>query len=81
LHVAGTTATPVVGLFGPTLAERSMPWRDPRLPAEAVEPGALACRPCDQRHCVTGDFRCLTGISPAQVIDAAERLLARAAVG
>jgi ADP-heptose:LPS heptosyltransferase len=81
LHVAGTTATPVVGLFGPTLAERSMPWRDPRLPAEAVEPGALACRPCDQRHCVPGDFRCLTGISPAQVIDAAERLLARAAVG
>ena len=55
--------------------------RDPRLPAEAVEPGALACRPCDQRHCVPGDFRCLTGISPAQVIDAAERLLAGDAVG
>jgi lipopolysaccharide heptosyltransferase II len=81
LHVAGTTATPVVGLFGPTLAVRSMPWRDPRLPADAVEPGALACRPCDQRHCVTGDFRCLTGISPAQVIDAAERLLAGDTVG
>jgi lipopolysaccharide heptosyltransferase II len=81
LHVAGTTATPVVGLFGPTLAVRSMPWRDPQLPAEAVEPGALACRPCDQRHCVTGDFRCLTGISPAQVLDAAERLLARDTVG
>ena len=61
LHIAGTTRTPVVGLFGPTLAVRSLPWRDPAVPALGVEPGPLACRPCDQRVCVPGDFRCLTG--------------------
>ena len=35
--IAATTTTPVVALFGPTLADRSMPWRDPRVFAEAVD--------------------------------------------
>ena len=78
LHIAGTTRTPVVGLFGPTLAVRSLPWRDPAVPALGVEPGPLACRPCDQRACVPGDFRCLTATPPERVIDAAERALAMA---
>jgi ADP-heptose:LPS heptosyltransferase len=46
LHIAATTRTPIVALFGPTLAERSMPWRDPRWPAAAVDAGPLPCRPC-----------------------------------
>lgn len=75
LHIAATTRTPVVALFGPTLAERSMPWRDPAIGAIAVEPGHLSCRPCHQRHCVPGDFRCLTMISPNMVVEAAEKLL------
>lgn len=75
LHVAATTTTPVVALFGPTLAERSMPWRDPAVRAIAVDAGALACRPCHQRHCVPGDFRCLTAISPTMVVAAARSLL------
>jgi ADP-heptose:LPS heptosyltransferase len=75
LHVASATATPVVALFGPTLPERSMPWRDPRWFAEAVDAGPLPCRPCHQRVCVTADFRCLTNITPDQVVDAAERAL------
>jgi len=77
LHIASTTRTPVVALFGPTLPDRSMPWRDPSIPAVAIDAGPLPCRPCHQRHCVPGDFRCLTMISPNMVIDAAERLLAR----
>ncbi len=76
LHVAGTTRTPIVGLFGPTLAARSAPWRDPAIPARAVEPGPLPCRPCDQRVCAPGDFRCLTGIAPGQVLAAVESVLA-----
>jgi len=75
LHVAATTKTPIVALFGPTLAERSMPWRDPSLPAIAVSSGELACRPCHQRSCVPGDFRCLTAISPTMVVSAARTLL------
>jgi predicted lipopolysaccharide heptosyltransferase III len=76
LHVAGASRTPIVALFGPTLPERSMPWRDTGIGAIAVDAGPLPCRPCHQRHCVPGDFRCLTMISPNMVVDAAERLLA-----
>jgi ADP-heptose:LPS heptosyltransferase len=75
LHIAATTRTPIVALFGPTLPDRSMPWRDPAIGAIAVDGGALPCRPCHQRHCVPGDFRCLTAISPTMVVEAAERLL------
>ncbi|MBI4266661.1 MAG: glycosyltransferase family 9 protein [Acidobacteria bacterium] len=77
LHIAATTETPIVALFGPTLPERSMPWRDGRWFAEAIDAGALPCRPCHQRTCVPGDFRCLTRIAPERVVEAAERALAR----
>ena len=76
LHIAATTATPVVALFGPTLPERSLPWRDPAIGSIGVDAGPLPCRPCHQRHCVPGDFRCLTAISPTIVLDAARTLLA-----
>jgi ADP-heptose:LPS heptosyltransferase len=73
LHIAATTTTPIVALFGPTLAERSFPWRSPDLKSESVEVADLSCRPCDQRVCVHGDFRCLTTLNPDVVISAAER--------
>jgi ADP-heptose:LPS heptosyltransferase len=76
LHIAATTMTPIVALLGPTLPERSMPWRDPRVFAEAIDMGQLPCRPCHQRVCVPGDFRCLTAITPERVGAAAERALA-----
>ena len=75
LHIAATTRTPIVALFGPTLPDRSMPWRDPSIGAIAIDGGDLPCRPCHQRHCVPGDFRCLTAISPTMVVKAAEQLL------
>ena len=70
LHVASSTRTPIVALFGPTLPDRSMPWRDETIPAVAVDAGPLPCRPCHQRHCVPGDFRCLTMITTEQVLNA-----------
>jgi lipopolysaccharide heptosyltransferase II len=79
LHVAATTSTPVVGVFGPTLPARSSPWRDPSFPAESVEVAGLPCRPCDQRVCAPGDFRCLTTLLPDDVLAAAERVLRRTA--
>ena len=75
LHIAATTETPIVGLYGPTRPERSAPWRDPRWVAEAVEVPGLDCRPCDQRACVHGDYRCLTTLGPEAVISAAERAM------
>ena len=81
LHVAATTTVPIVGLYGPTLPARSAPWRDPRYATESVDAGDLPCRPCDQRICAPGDFRCLTLIAPASVLAAARRALARAGHG
>jgi len=75
VHIASTTRAPIVELLGPTMAGRSRPWRDPRWYAETVDAGELPCRPCAQRHCVPGDFRCLTRISADQVAAAAERAI------
>ncbi len=79
LHVAATSRVPIVGIYGPTLSARSAPWRDPQAVTESVELEELPCRPCEQRRCVPGDFRCLTELAPARVYAAAERALARAA--
>ena len=75
LHIAATSGVPIVALYGPTLPQRSEPWRGPQFHSLAVDAGPLPCRPCDQRVCAPGDFRCLTGIAPERVIEAAERLL------
>jgi predicted lipopolysaccharide heptosyltransferase III len=75
LHIAGTTGVPVVGLYGPTLPVRSQPYRGARFISAAAEVQNLPCRPCDQRKCEPGDFRCLTGISAAHVAALAERSL------
>jgi lipopolysaccharide heptosyltransferase II len=75
LHIAATSRVPIVGLYGPTLPERSAPWRDPRIASISIDVGELPCRPCEQRVCAPGDFRCLSGIAPERVIEAAERLL------
>ena len=76
LHIASTSQVPIVGLYGPTLPVRSAPWRGPEWISEAVEVEGLPCRPCDQRRCEPGDFRCLTWLGAEQVAAAAERALA-----
>ncbi len=75
LHIAATSDVPIVGLYGPTRPERSAPWRPPHLATASVDAGELPCRPCDQRVCAPGDFRCLTTIPSEAVRAAAERLL------
>jgi ADP-heptose:LPS heptosyltransferase len=77
-HIAATTRTPIIELLGPTLAGRSRPWRDPRWYSETIDVGELPCRPCNQRQCVPGDFRCLTGIDAEHVTAAVERALQHA---
>jgi len=77
MHVASCSAVPMVSLYGPTLPARSEPWRSRRLPSVAIEVDGLPCRPCDQRVCAPGDFRCLARITPQAVLDASARLLGR----
>ena len=76
MHIAATTDVPIVAIFGPTLPALWTPWRPARLPLAIVESGPLPCRPCDQRVCLPGDFRCLTTLAASRVIDATEHLLA-----
>lgn len=76
LHIAASTDTAIVGIYGPTLSAQSAPWRSHAAASEAVELQDLPCRPCDQRACVPGDFRCLTRLAPHAVIEAAERAMA-----
>jgi ADP-heptose:LPS heptosyltransferase len=75
MHIAATTDVPIAALFGPTMPVTWAPWRPARLPFAAIETGPLPCRPCDQRVCEPGDFRCMTRIGPEMVVAAAERLL------
>jgi lipopolysaccharide heptosyltransferase II len=75
MHVAATSQVPIVTLYGPTLPARSAPWRTPSALSVPIEVHGLECRPCDQRACLPGDFRCLSRIEPGQVIEAAERLV------
>jgi len=76
LHIASTSHVPIVGLYGPTLPVRSAPWRASKWISEAAEVDGLPCRPCDQRRCEPGDYRCLTWLTPERVLEAAERALA-----
>ena len=78
LHIASTSDVPIVAIYGPTLPERSEPWRPSSIPTTNVDGGPLPCRPCDQRVCAPGDFRCLTQVTASAVTDAAVRLLGAA---
>ena len=77
MHVAAASDIPIVAIFGPTMANTWAPWRPPELAVEIVEHGPLPCRPCDQRVCAPGDFRCLRLIEPAAVIARTKALLER----
>jgi heptosyltransferase-1 len=71
MHIAATTSTPIVALFGPTLPANFSPW----LARATVIEKPFECRPCKQRKCVTGDFRCLRSITVDEVLKACRQYL------
>lgn len=75
MHIAATSDVPIVALYGPTVPGQWAPWRPRHLQTIAVDAGPLPCRPCDQRACIPGDFRCLMRITPDSVRVAAEQVL------
>jgi len=66
MHIAATTSTPIVALFGPTLPANFSPWQARATLLEKP----LDCRPCKQRKCQTEDFRCLELITVDEVLKA-----------
>jgi len=71
MHIAATTRTPIVALFGPTLPANFSPWK---AEATLIEKD-LDCRPCKQRRCLTDDFRCIRTITPDEVLAACSKHL------
>ena len=67
LHIAAAAGCPVIGIFGPTNVETFAP---PSHLFRGVFDETLKCRPCDQKRCQSGDFRCIRGIKPPKVLDA-----------
>lgn len=71
MHIAAATETPIVAYFGPTLPANFSPWKSR---ARIVEK-ELGCRPCRQRECITGDFRCLQAITVEDVFEACREFI------
>jgi heptosyltransferase-1 len=71
MHIAASTSTPIVALFGPTLPAHFAPWQAKAFVIEKE----LDCRPCKQRNCIYKDFRCLRSINPEEVYRACLRFI------
>ncbi|NIO48637.1 MAG: hypothetical protein GTN73_04245 [Candidatus Aminicenantes bacterium] len=71
MHIAASTSTPIVALFGPNLPAFNAPWQAKAVLVEKE----LDCRPCKQRRCIYEDFRCLRGIEPEEVYQACLRFI------
>jgi len=72
LHVASLTATPLVALYGPNLAQISGPWRKERVEIIQLE---MDCRPCSQRKCKYDTIRCMRNISVERVYEAVSKFI------
>ena len=73
LHMAAAVGVPVLGIYGPTDPRRTGPFGR----RNAVVAAAADCRPCFRRICGRGGAGCIADIRPAQVVEAAMRMLGK----
>jgi len=71
MHIAAATETPIVACFGPALSVTFRPWKASSIIIEKDYP----CRPCSQKKCIYGDFRCFQDITPDEIYQAGRFLL------
>lgn len=71
MHMAWTSGIPTIVLFGSTDSR----WSRPTAHAKSFESLDLECGACMSEHCKYGDTRCLTRISPENVLASAEEML------
>jgi len=70
MHIASTTKTPIIAIFGPTTPSVFGPWKKDSIIIE----GSTDCRPCNQKGC-DYNFRCIREIKPETVFKEIERIL------
>jgi len=79
LHVAAALGRPAIGIFGPT-----SPWHwaplNPIAAAIQQTVEKLDCQPCHKPTCRLQHHRCMRNISPAQLLEIAQRTLAETRV-
>jgi heptosyltransferase-2 len=69
MHIASSLKVPLLAIFGPTETRKTSPLADPyRLLYHGAD-----CAPCRHRECPT-DHRCMTSVTCAEVLTAAEEL-------
>ena len=71
VHIAAAVGTPVVVIMGATDAGRTGPYG----PKNRIIKASLPCSPCFSRTCRHGDIKCLKGITPEKVYEAAVEIL------
>ena len=69
MHIASSLKVPLLAIFGPTEARKTSPLAEPYW---LLYHGA-ECAPCRHRECPT-DHRCMTAVTSAEVLAAAEKL-------
>ena len=72
MHLAAAAGVPVVAIFGSTNEQATAPLAHAGVPGEIVT-NPVWCRPCMLRECPI-DHRCMTGIEPARVLAAVDRV-------
>ncbi len=70
MHIASTTETPLIAIFGPTIPSVFGPWKKNAIIIE----GSTNCRPCNQKKC-DYNFRCINKIKPEIVFGEIEKIL------
>jgi ADP-heptose:LPS heptosyltransferase len=87
MHIAAATGAPTVALFGPETPTLYAPLRADGTQRHIVHYRRLACSPCMFVHdnkvlsCWFAQAKCMTGITPAEVLASVEELLDRADTG
>jgi ADP-heptose:LPS heptosyltransferase len=72
-HLAAAVGTPVVSLFAPVVPAAR--WAPYGVPTVLLGDQQAPCRDTRARHCPVPGHPCLTGVQPAEVVDAVTSLL------
>jgi heptosyltransferase-2 len=79
MHIAAALGTPTMGIFGPTSPYHWAPLNG--LAATVQTSTIVPCQPCHRPVCTMNDHRCMRDIPAADVVEIAERALARCGIG